>query len=75
MNRLKISRKSLKKIAQIILNIIFFGIMFRNFFFQKFLMNSLRHQNCKIENTEAKNPWYDWLINYISEIVKNGGRY
>ena len=33
-------------------------------------MNSLRHQNYKNENAEKKNSWYDWLINYISEIGK-----
>ena len=33
-------------------------------------MNSLRHQNYKNENTETKDSGYNWLINYIPEIVK-----
>ena len=28
------------------------------------------NQNYKNENTETKNSLYDWLISYISEIVK-----
>ena len=31
----------------------------------------MRHQNYQIENTEKKSPWYDWLVKYILEIVKN----
>ena len=33
-------------------------------------MNRLKHQNYKNENTETKNFWYDWLINYIPKIIK-----
>ena len=36
-------------------------------------MNPLRKQSCKNENTDVKRPWYDWLINYIPELIKNGG--
>ena len=36
-------------------------------------MSCLRYQNYKNENTETKNPWYDWLINYIPELTKTMG--
>ena len=36
-------------------------------------MNCLRHQNYKNENTETKKPLYDWLINYILELIKENG--
>ena len=31
----------------------------------------MRYENYQIENTEKKSPWYDWLVKYILEIVKN----
>ena len=34
-------------------------------------MNCLIHQNYKNEITEKRNPWYNWLINYIPELIKN----
>lgn len=33
-------------------------------------MNSLRHKKHGSKDTETKNPWCNWLISYISEIVK-----
>ena len=33
-------------------------------------MNRLRHQNHKNE-IKKRNPWYNWLINYIPELIKN----
>ena len=36
-------------------------------------MNSFRHQNYKKGNTETENSWYNWLINYIPEIIKKMG--
>ena len=36
-------------------------------------MNSLKHQNYNNENTSAKNPWCDWLIKCIPELVKKYG--
>ena len=35
-------------------------------------MDGLRSQSYKNQNTETKNPRKDSLINYITEIVKNG---
>ena len=34
-------------------------------------MNCLIHQSYKNEITEKRNPWYNWLINYIPELIKN----
>ena len=34
-------------------------------------MNRFRHQNYKNEITKKRNPWYNWLINYIPELIKN----
>ena len=33
-------------------------------------MNSMRHQNYKIENASTKNAWYDCLMKHISALLK-----
>ena len=34
-------------------------------------MYCLRYQNYENENTGTKNPWYNCLIIYIYELIKN----
>ena len=36
-------------------------------------MSSQRNRNYKNRNSSSKKPWYNWLINYILNIVKKNG--
>ena len=36
-------------------------------------MNCLRHQNYKNKNSETKQFWCDWLINYAPKLIKTMG--